>query len=252
MSRSRDLCWSNVEAIRDQLQLDEVESPDGGAYMTLRSEMMPEPVGSARVFAGAATLVYVGMTVPMIHLDSHMMFAFTGASSPVPHFTIDSVKHPDGYAFHLDLIPRVDLGANLAYMDHCYGPLTEPRATALALDGLTPADLAPRQWALMSEWMLANHCDEATFQQVAPTVDAYRERWFALMSDGVPDDLLDDADRLALASRDQRNRAAIFNPAVDRVWAQVDRLLGEEQSESVRTLLASAGAQAVESQAVES
>lgn len=245
MSASHELCRSNVEAVAQRLSLDEVTGPDG-PYLTLRSEMMPDPVGSVRVLRGAVTLVYVGMTVPMIGLDSHMMFAFTEPRSAVPHYTVDSVQNPDGYAFHLDLIPRVDLGANLAYMDHCYAPLTAHRREALQLEGLTPADLSPRQWALMSEWMLANHCDETTFAAIGPTVDAYREHWFTLVEGGVPDAVLDGVDEATLVQRDERNRAAIFNPDVDRVWAQVDRLLGVEQSASVRTLLAGAGAEAVQ------
>ena len=243
MSLAKEMCVSNVESVVKRLDLNEVTSTDGdsGPYKTLTSEMSPDPVGLVRLFTGEVTLIYVGMTVPMIQLDSHMMFAFTPAGSAVPHYTVDSVQNADMYAFHLDLIPRVDLGANLAYMDHCYGSLIEPRKAALELDGLTPADLAPRQWALMSEWMLANHCGEETFLAMLPTIDTYREQWFSLVENGIPDGLLEEVDRTNLAQRDERNRGSIFDPEVDRVWAQVERLLGKEQSDSTRMLLASAG-----------
>ncbi len=248
MSLSQELCWSNVLAVADRLALSEVHgSGDDGAYSTLTSEMMPEPVGSVRVFHGAVSLVYVGMTVPMIGLDSHMMFAFTDPGSAVPHYTVDSVQNADAYAFHLDMIPRVDLGSHLGYMDHCYGPLTDVRAETFARGGLTPADLAPRQWALMSEWMLANHCDEATFRSITPTVDAYREQWFGLLEAGIPAALVDDVSTELLERRDEANRAAIFNPDVDRVWANVERLVGPQQSEATRLLLAGAGREAVAS-----
>lgn len=247
MSLSRELCWSSVEDIASRLELEQIGGDgDGGAYQVLRSEMSPEPVGEVRVFRGAVSLVYVAMTVPMIGLDSHMMFAFTPEGSAVPHYTVDSVQNAEAYAFHLDLIPRVDLGSHLGYMDHVYGPLTEPRREALSLGGLTPADLQPRQWALMSEWMLANHCDEATFRAIRTTVDTYRERWFELLDQGVPSELVADVPAELLAARDRANREAIFNPEVDRVWTQVERLLGHEQSESVRLLLAGAGAEAVQ------
>jgi hypothetical protein len=234
------MCLANVSDIVGRLGLQEVTGAGGDAHMVLTSEMSPEPVGVARLFRGEVTLVYVGLTVEMIGLDSHMMFAFTPVDSAVPHFTVDSVQVPGGYAFHLDLIPRVDLGAHLRYMDHCYGPLTEVRSRALTIDGLTPTDLSPRQWALMSEWMMVNRCDEAAFLAVRPTVDAYREQWFSLLADGVPADLLDGLDAAGLARRDEANRAAIFDPDVDKVWAQVERLLGAEQSERVRRLLAGA------------
>jgi hypothetical protein len=246
MSESYDLCWSNVVDIVDRLGLDEVLGDDGGEYLVLRSAMMPEPVGTVRVFRGQVTLVYVGMVVAPIGLDSHMMFAFTPSGSAVPHYTVDSVQNPEAYAFHLDLIPRLDLGANLGYMDHCYGPLTDLRRTALEIQGMTPADLSPRQWALMSEWMLANHTTAEAFEAIRPTVDSYREHWLSLIAAGVPAELLDDADADSLARRDERNRAAIFNPDVDRVWERVEQLLGPEQSESVRRLLAAAGAEAVQ------
>ncbi|MFD2352066.1 hypothetical protein ACFSTC_26600 [Nonomuraea ferruginea] len=37
-----------------------------------------------------------------------------------------------------------------------------------------------------------------------------------------------------LAGRDRVNRANLFSPAVDPVWHQVTRLIGEEQAETVR------------------
>ena len=40
-----------------------------------------------------------------------------------------------------------------------------------------------------------------------------------------------------LTTRDQSNRNAIFNPKIDRVWAQVDRLLGEETSAELQAVL---------------
>jgi len=247
VSLSHDLCWSNVEAIRDRLGLAELPGADTPEYLLLVSPMSPEPVGSMRIFGapGVCTLVYVGMTVPMIGLDSHMMFAFTPPTSAVPHFTVDSVQNESDFAFHLDLIPRLDLGAHLAYMDHVFTPLTETRDACLELPGLTPARLAPRQWALMSEWMLANRADESAFRAIGSTVEAYREHWFGLMDAGVPDAVLDGVDADALAARDAANLGHIFNPDVDRVWANVARLLGDETSERMRSLLAGAGAVAV-------
>lgn len=252
MSLSLDLCWSNVEAISGRLGLDEVSGPDTQEYMVLASPMSPDPVGSLRVFTkpDVCTLVYVGMTVAPIGLDSHMMFAFTPPTSPVPHYTVDSVQNAEDFAFHLDLIPRLDLGAHLAYMDHCFTPLTEAHDACLEIPGLTPARLAPRQWALMSEWMLANRADESAFRAIGDTVAAYRDHWFGLMEAGVPADVLDGVEDKTLIGRDEANREAIFNPDVDRVWANVARLLGDEKSEEMRSLLAGAGASAVPTSAV--
>ena len=236
MSLSADLCLGTVEKIENCLSLTEtVDTP-------LFSALDGSAVGTHRVLAcdGAAALVYVGMTVEAFGLDSHMCFAFTPAQSPVPHFTVDSVLAGPHYAFHLDLIPRLDPGANLAYIDHCYGPLTEVHDRVAQSEGLTPAHLSPRQWQLMSAWMLAHRADEDGFRGVFDAVAHYRDHWLRLVVEGVPDDAVGDATPDDLDRRDSRNRSAIFNPDVDPVWARVDQLLGPETSADIQNSLKTA------------
>ena len=236
MSLSADLCLDAVETIETSLSLTEtlntplVSAFDGSA------------VGTHRVLScdGVAAVVYVGMTVEAFGLDSHMCFAFTHRHSPVPHFTVDSVLAGPHYAFHLDLIPRLDPGANLAYIDHCYGPLTEVHDQVVALEGLTPAHLSPRQWQLMSAWMLAHRADEDGFRGVFDAVAHYRDHWLRLVVEGVPDDAVGDTTPDDLDRRDSLNRAAIFNPDVDPVWGRVDQLLGRETSADIRSSLKTA------------
>ncbi len=43
----------------------------------------------------------------------------------MPHFTLDSVLGQGSYAFHLDLIPRVELATHLTYVDWAHTPLTD-------------------------------------------------------------------------------------------------------------------------------
>ncbi len=236
MSLSAELCLGTVEAITARLELEETESAP------LTSAMDGSAVGVHRVLArdGVAALVYVAMTVEAFGLDSHMCFAFTPPESAVPHFTVDSVLAGPHYAFHLDLMPRVDPGASLAYIDHCFEPLSEAHSQAGQIDGLTPAHLSQRQWQLMSAWMLAHRADEDGFRAVFGTVAAYRDHWLELVVDGVPDDVLDGATAEQLAERDARHRAALFNPDVDPVWAQVERLLGADVSAGIRTSLETA------------
>lgn len=196
-------------------------------------------VGEVRVFAGEAVakMVYISMTVPQFGLDSYMIFAFTPPDSPVPHFTLDSVLNAPDFAFHLDLIPRVDMGANLAYMDACFAPLTETYESAAQIEGLKPAKLGPRQYAIMSPWMLVYRANESAFEAIQAPVSAYLEHWASLVENGLPAEATEGVSGEALAERDRRNRAIIFNPAVDRVWAQVDRLLGAETSAQMRDVL---------------
>jgi hypothetical protein len=65
-------------------------------------------------------------------------------------------------------------------------------------------------------------------------VNGYLEHWFNLVENGVPAEAVPAGD---FALRDQLNRAAIFDPEVDKVWAQVSRLVGEEMSGRMREIL---------------
>ncbi|MFM7063417.1 MAG: hypothetical protein ACKO04_07985 [Actinomycetes bacterium] len=251
MSLSADLCLGTVDAIVDRLGLVEVPGDGTPERMQLTSPMSPDaPVGAMRLWraAGVADLVYVGLTVQMIGLDSHMLFAFTPPESPVPHFTLDSVAggpppgaDPDAtpsFAFHLDLIPKVDLGAHLPYLRHCFEPLTALRSAAQETPGLTPAHLSPTQYAVMSAWMLVHRADESAFSSIRPHVDAYRDHWFSLVEGGVPESALAGLAPADFAERDRRNRSIVFDATVDPVWDRVTQLVGPEQSEAVRSTLA--------------
>jgi hypothetical protein len=229
MTLAADLAFSTLDKLRERLNLEEVET------IPLTSPMMPEPVGKVQVFSGdkISKAVYIGMSVPFIKLDSHMIFAFTDKDSYLPHFTLDSVNNDTTFAFHLDLIPRVDLGANLEYIDAVYGSLSEEFERAGKIEGLSKAHLNPRQLAVMSPWMLVNRAEEAAFKKIFDSVDFYLKHWFSLVENGVDVEVFAEN----LAERDRRNREIVFNPEVDKVWSQVDRLVGAEMSAKMREIL---------------
>ena len=82
--------------------------------------------------------------------------------------------------------------------------------------------------------MLAYRADDAAFRQIPAYVDRYLDHWFSLVENGV------NAPNYAaevLAKRDRDNREIIFNPDVDKVWAQVDRLVGNDTSARMREIL---------------
>lgn len=228
------LCNRTLDAIVEANGLTEVGSP----FRMLTSPMSPDPVGTVRIFHGessiVAKVVYVGLAVPAIGLDSHMVFAFTRGTSAVPHFTLDSVQGQGSYAFHLDLIPRAELATHLTYVDWAHTPLTATFEEVEAREGLSKAAIGPRQFAMMSPWMLVKRAEESAFVAIEDAVRAYFDHWVALLEAGVPAEVLADVADTDLATRDLRNRANLFSPDVDHVWAQVSRLIGEEAMEDVR------------------
>lgn len=234
--------WAKtLERIVERFALAEVPDEDGGPWLPLESQvpMFQGGVGQTRLFRGGPLfqMVTSNIVVPPIQLDSHMLFAFAPSASATPHFTLDSVRAGDHYAFHLDLIPRVDLGARLAYMDHCFGPLTETYERGEAMEGLSRAHLSPRQHAIMSPWMLAKRATREAFGGIDGLVEDYLGHWFRLVEEGVPADVVDGIDRAALIDRDRRNKAIIFNRDVDKVWDQITPLVGREAAERQIALL---------------
>ena len=234
--------WDKTRSrIVEEFGLLEVAADDDGPWLPLESHapMYQGRVGETRLFRGEPLfqVVTTSILVPPIQLDSHMLFAFAPSASAVPHFTLDSVQAGDHFAFHLDLIPRVDLGARLAYMDHCFAPLTTAYERGDAMEGFSKAQLSPRQHAIMSPWMLAKRTTREAFTRIDDLVDDYLSHWFRLVREGVPEEALDGIDRADLIERDRRNKAIIFNRDVDRVWDQITPLVGREAADRQIDLL---------------
>ncbi|MGI9667717.1 MAG: hypothetical protein ACR2N2_11595 [Acidimicrobiia bacterium] len=229
-----------LNTIVETLGLDEVPGDDSDLRLPLKSDAFGD-VGSMRVFTGkgVSKVVYIGMTVAPIGLDSHMIFAFTPDDSLVPHFTLDSVSSQDFFAFHLDLMSKADVAANLDYVDAVFGPLSDAYESAGEVDGLSKAHLNRRQWALMSPWMLAHRATAEAFEACGPVIDAYRDHWISLLDTDIPAPADGHGSPSDIGNRDRLHRAALFSPDVDPVWHRVEQLLGAEVSEELRTTLAS-------------
>ncbi|HRE47769.1 MAG TPA: hypothetical protein PLD47_08590 [Aggregatilineales bacterium] len=237
MTAARTLSHHTLERIRKRFALSEVCRPDEEAYLPLSSPF--GRVGELRLFRGndasVRKMVYIGMAVAQFGLDSHMIFAFTAPGSAVPHFTLDSVMNAPDFAFHLDLIPRLDLGANVEYILSAFTPLDPIYEDASKIEGLKPARLTPTQYALMSPWMLVYRANESAFEAIQTPVSAYLDHWFSLVERGITPPAGETPE--SLAERDRRNRVAIFNPQIDKVWVQVERLVGSAMGETMRQIL---------------
>ncbi len=241
---ARQLSQQTLEQIVDRLALEEITAAEE-PFLALASPAFGNAgVGAMRLWRGGklSKMVYVGMTVPPIGLDSHMIFAFSAPDSPVPNFTLDSVcagtaEDGEQYAFHLDLIPKCDLGVNLAYLRSVYQPLSGIRQEFLGAEGTRAAHLSTTQWAIMSPWMLARRASPEAFRErVYPAVESYLSHWFGLLDQGL-DDIAGDIFGAMGAAREAASRALIFNREIDPVWTRVDRLLGEETSARILAAL---------------
>lgn len=242
-SLSKQLHDDTLARLVERLGLQEVLAADGGPWLPLICQlpMAQGQIGQVRVYRGGAITQLVSCTivVPAMSLDSHMLFAFTDTEGAVPHFTVDSVRNGADYAFHLDLIPRLDLAVELSYMDEVFSPLTPQFKAHRELPGLKAAQLDPRQYAVMSPWMLVNRADEAAFKATFAAVNTYLDHWFEVLARGVSAAALGASTPVQRATRDAGHRAVIFNPEVDKVWKQITPLLGASAVEQMLALLCS-------------
>ncbi len=126
--------------------------------------------------------------------------------------------------------------ANLEYIDAVYGGLSDEFEKASQIEGLSKAHLNPRQLAVMSPWMLVNRATADAFSEIFDSVDRYLSHWFSLVENGIGE-IAKQFSADEIATRDRRNREIVFNPDVDKVWAQVDRLVGAEMSAKMREIL---------------
>lgn len=237
MTAAKELSLATFTKIQTRFQMQEVLGADGGPYIKLMSRM--GPVGALRIFTSAQVnkMVYISMTVDAFGLDSHMIFAFTPPESAVPHFTLDSVMNGLNFAFHADLVPRVDLGIHLDYINTVFRPLDATFEAASQIKGLTPAHLTRTQYVSMSPWTLVYRANADAFAAIQAPVKRYLEHWCGLVERGLPADISNQFSPEQLAERDRQNRALIFNPEIDRVWAHVERLLGAEMGARMREIL---------------
>jgi len=239
MSLSSDMVFESLDILVKELGVSVVKI-GGKDYLPMRSERIADFTGTVRLFRGQGNvqkLVYNTLVLPSRKMETHMVFCFGSAASSVPHFTIDSIDMGEGMAFHLDLTPRAELGTHVEYMKHVYFPLTETYTQYAEIEGLTPAQLNPEQYALMSPWMLAKRATRAAFGRIKDeAVPRYREHYLKLVKQGVPAELTTDLD---LAGHDKAYRAALFSPEIDPVWPRVYQMAGERDGERLRRIMMS-------------
>jgi hypothetical protein len=222
------VCTRIVSKLIEELGSVDI-APDSPAWRDLLRG--GQRVGELRVYRGRGRIqkivtFHFGLDTPDLGtLESHSVTVFTAPESPVPHFMLDSVRVGPKVSFHVDLLPKRDLGVALAYLDRCFAPLTEIRAELDADPRFVESNPPLRQRALQSPWM-ANYTVEPELlgSTAMGFIERYFRHWVAL--------LRSDAAELAsapdVAARDRQHRKLVFSRDVDPVWTTLDRVLGTD------------------------
>lgn len=240
------LVTAALNRLVESLGLTEELNAEGEAALPVHAVGGPldgQRIGEFRVFTrdDGTRVVYSRLSIDAFAMDTHQVYAFTGADSPVPHLFLDTAISPNTegtFHFGLDLVPRVDLGANLSYALDVYSPLDTIRAEALARPGVMPVpSLGPLQWSLRSPWMVPAIVAPSDLQELSDVTDAYVERWLELADGAMDPEVATDAASQHVAVRDRRNREAMFSPATNPVWGLLDKLVGQETAERMKDVL---------------
>lgn len=241
MSVSLNLSETTLHHLIEATGATEEHGQDGGPLLLATADD-ESPSGTMRLFTGGLVqkIVWTKLEVPARGVTTCMIFAFAEPAGGLPHFTLDCSDHGNGgYAFHLDMLPRVELATHVAYMDEVFGPLTEAYTSGGALPGLSPTRTTRRQFAMMSPWMLVNRADEEAFKAMSGPVGNYVRHWLDLVEKDLPDDVKKTLDADELKRRDEQLRFNLFSPEVDPVWRDVAKIVGDESSEAMRLMLTS-------------
>jgi len=201
-------------------------APDSPAWQDLHRG--DTRVGELRVYRGRGVVekvVSAHFKLEAPAMESYMVTVFTRPDSPVPHFVLDVVRFGAQASFHVDLLPKRDLGVSLSYVDRCFSPLSAIRAE-IEEDARFTAGTAPlRQRAFLSPWMALFTHAPADLEAARGYVDRYFAHWSSLLTT-MPDAVL--AADPSLVARDVLQRKLVFSREVDPVWGMLDRALGEK------------------------
>jgi hypothetical protein len=228
------VCTRVVSKLIEELGCVDI-APDSPAWRDLTRD--GRRVGELRVYRGRGRvqkIVTSHFNLDTPALESHSVTVFTAPESPVPHFVLDSVRFGPKVSFHVDLLPKRDLGVSLTYLDRCFAPLTDIR-NEIDLDTRFMPGTAPlRQRALLSPWMALYTLDPELLGTAMGFIERYFKHWSGLLRSDAPE--LHSAPDVA--ARDRQHRKLVFSREVDPVWGMLDRALGSDMVDLLLSVLA--------------
>lgn len=167
-------------------------------------------------------------------LDAAMLIAFGEPNSALPHLFLDVARVGRDFAVFVDLVQRVDLAVNAAYVRGVYGPLNEV-CEGLAKHPQLRASPVPHSLApFVSPWMTGFRLAEPLLAQLFELIGPYVSHWLQLLRSGVPPVSMSGAD---LAARDLVHRSWLFARESDPVWDALVHVVGDKSAGRVLELL---------------
>lgn len=229
------ICTRVVARLIEEIACVDI-APDSPVWCDLKRA--DDVLGELRVYRGRGRVQKVvssryALSSPTV--DAHSVVVFTRPESPVPHFSLDSVRVGCEVHLYVDLLPKRDLAVSLAYLDCCYLPLSALCGELEHDVRFTRAPLSLRHRALLSPWHALYTLKPGDLEAAEAYVGRFLSHWATLLHSNAHE--LDSSPELA--TRDIAFRRAYFSRAVDPSWASRDRLLGRDIVDQILAALSS-------------
>jgi len=236
-------------ASRLGLRLD----PGGSGLLNLTSDL--EGFGSVRRYSEKSCrgrdleveLIAIELMIPIMGLFVERLYGFSPPSSSVPHLVAETrpTEQRRITMLSLDLLPRVDLAVNPAYVEMVYGPLdseldaSAERVTTEGDDIFAPLLKTPRRRrVLASPWATAVVLGNGLLEMHEKALlRAYMNRWETLLDAGDegPDGL--DLCSPSRVARDRLLREGLADERQDRFWVDLRSLCGDAQTSAAQAFV---------------
>lgn len=177
-------------------------------------------------------LVGIHVRADALDLELHTIIASSVPTSPVPHLTIEGVQVGPSLFLSLDLVPQVDLIADVEHTEVVYEPLSERFEAFYATAGVTVAQLRARHRLLLSPWLLSAALGPDALEPAAAQVLHWTEHWLDLLDRPLPS-----VDAETTAARDVDVRRRLYSNRATKNQDLLDRMVGTDRGQLVRDVL---------------
>ena len=236
MSASQLLFEQVFKRFKQQLAVTELTADKGHCFQAFTHTETGKPAGMLKVYRGKAPVEYIitsSLYVEEMGMESYMLMAFVDPGSAIPHFAFDAMTNSERGAFHVDFIPRLDLGTHPQYSKQVFEPLNDALDTLKADPDFSPGDGGRLLLSMLSPWTGLFQTTPDKLAGGAMLVDRYLQHWFTLIDQGVSTTV----DSEALANRDRLHRLALYNEENDMLWGLLKNLIGEKDRDLILSLL---------------